>query len=304
MRTSLYSPIFINPQAYYVFPQLYDVEPDTKSFIEQAVFAGTLIVQSSDDTLVRYYSDTKVIDLSEFANKTITISQATNIGTTVLGQWKIISEFNPSLVDAWFMSGYSNSDKPKEIVGVRGNAIELKNFLYSDESGFNEVDGSLMFDGVDDYGIWEGKPLLTDFTIICKREWVDPTKIIDTSLASTRKSNPTSDGAFAFEKISQGTSGYAPRSFGDPTNVPTLIKTGVTYMTPTDYNGTEIIKGGSSDNDLLLLGAGLKDTSTNQIKEFFNGSIYYFALYNKSLSPQVIEEEKIKLEQKWKSKLK
>ena len=50
MKTSLYSPIFINPQAYYVFPYLYDVEPDTKSFIEQAVFAGTLIVQSSDDS--------------------------------------------------------------------------------------------------------------------------------------------------------------------------------------------------------------------------------------------------------------
>lgn len=116
MRTSLYSPIYINPQAYFVFPQLAVLEPKTDNFVEEAIFAGTLIVQSSDDTLVRYYSDTKVIDLSEFANKTITISQATNIGTTVLGQWKIISEFNPSLVDAWFMSGYSNSERTAKVI--------------------------------------------------------------------------------------------------------------------------------------------------------------------------------------------
>ena len=169
-----------------------------------------------------------------------------------------------------------------------------------------ENEGSLCFDGVDDYSIWEGKPLLTDFTIICKREWVDPTKNINTALASTRKTNPVSNGAFAFEKISQRSLvENSPWSFGsDATKVPTYDKTGVTYMTPTDYNGIAIIKGGGIDNDLLLLGAGLKDASTSQIKEFFNGSIYYFALYNKSLSPQEIEEEKIKLEQKWKSKLK
>ena len=46
--------------------------------------------------------------------------------------------FHSSLVDAWFMSGYSNSDKPKEIMGVRGNAIELKNFLYAKNSGFGK----------------------------------------------------------------------------------------------------------------------------------------------------------------------
>lgn len=46
--------------------------------------------------------------------------------------------FNPSLVDAWFMSGLSNSDKPTEIVGVKKNKLQLKNFAYALNSGFGK----------------------------------------------------------------------------------------------------------------------------------------------------------------------
>ena len=35
MKTILYQPIFINPQAYYVFPQLTQIEPDTDEYIEK-----------------------------------------------------------------------------------------------------------------------------------------------------------------------------------------------------------------------------------------------------------------------------
>ena len=94
----------------------------------------------------------------------------------------------------------------KEIVGVRGNAIELNNF--PDKSGFNEVEGSLMFDGVDDYGIWEGKPLLTDFTIICKRLIVGRGYVI--SCVDSNKWG----GAFRLESISDR---YSVRCFGDTT---------------------------------------------------------------------------------------
>lgn len=41
MKTILYNPIFINPQAYYVFPQLYDIEKGDL-FIEPAVYSGYL----------------------------------------------------------------------------------------------------------------------------------------------------------------------------------------------------------------------------------------------------------------------
>lgn len=55
--------------------------------------------------------------------------------------------FNKALVDAWFMSGLSNIDKPSSIKGVMGNEIQLKNFAYSLSSGFGkyEVDFTKLF---------------------------------------------------------------------------------------------------------------------------------------------------------------
>lgn len=48
--------------------------------------------------------------------------------------------FNKALVDAWFMSGLSNNDKPSSIRGVKGNEVVLKNFAYSLSSGFGKYE--------------------------------------------------------------------------------------------------------------------------------------------------------------------
>ena len=47
----------------------------------------------------------------------------------------------------------------------------LKNFAFTSESGFGEgtYEGALVFDGVDDYGICTGLPILDDYTVICRR---------------------------------------------------------------------------------------------------------------------------------------
>lgn len=49
-----------------------------------------------------------------------------------------IPPFNKAMVDAWFMSGFSNNDKPSSIRGVEGNEMQLKNFVFTSESGFGE----------------------------------------------------------------------------------------------------------------------------------------------------------------------
>lgn len=49
MKTILYQPLFINPQAYFVFPQLYHIEKGD-SFIEPANITGQLII----NTLTEY----------------------------------------------------------------------------------------------------------------------------------------------------------------------------------------------------------------------------------------------------------
>lgn len=49
-----------------------------------------------------------------------------------------IPPFNKAMVDAWFMSGFSNNDKPTQIVGVKKNKLQLKNFAYALSSGFGK----------------------------------------------------------------------------------------------------------------------------------------------------------------------
>lgn len=89
MKTSLYNPIFINPQAYYVFPFLYNKIPKD-DFVETAIFSGMLIVKDLDDQSNKVvFKNTREIDLSSLSGKAIEISQYTDLGATVLGRWRL-----------------------------------------------------------------------------------------------------------------------------------------------------------------------------------------------------------------------
>lgn len=407
MKTILYNPIFINPQAYYVFPQLYDIEKGD-SFIEPAVYSGYLLIEDLISNTSSQVTDTREVDFTQFAGKRIRISQYTNIGAVVLGEWLLPEgeqsgpSFHQSLVDAWFMSGPSNSDKPSSITGVKGNVMALKNFAYALNSGFgkyevdftkytgsntsrnsisihkeagidkgyatiaysalttsnipsysieikglasgqvlyyyrnnegleknvsynrdgiyktpmcykegtqgismgftiNTVDeititqlpsayeGALVFDGVDDYGICNNLPILNDYTVICRREIINKES---GAIASKRTSSSQWDGAFIFERNNQLT------SFGQ-NNYRTIQQNNVSYMTTTSYNGGTISRGSLQDTEYLVLGAAGFNIDLNRAHEFSNCAIYYFALYNKSLTPEEIEVEKERLNEEW-----
>lgn len=115
-----------------------------------------------------------------------------------------IPPFNKAMVDAWFMSRLSNVDKPSSIRGVKGNEMQLKNFAFTSESGFGEgnYEGGLVFDGVDDYGICTGLPILDDYTVICRRALENNAKNVVAS-----KSVVAGNGAFIFEYGKNATSG-------------------------------------------------------------------------------------------------
>lgn len=312
-----------------------------------------------------------------------------------------IPPFNKAMVDAWFMSGLSNVDKPGSITGVMGNEMALKNFTYSLSSGFGkyEVDftkytgsnttsnsisiykeagidkgfatigyrqlesdipsysieikgldsgqilyyyrnnegleknvtynkdgiyelpicykegekgisagftinsvnnititqlpsayeGALVFDGVDDYGICTGLPILDDYTVICRREIINKES---GAIASKRTSSSQWDGAFIFERNNQLT------SFGQ-NNYHTIQQNNVSYMTTTSYNGDTISRGSLQDTEYLILGADGFNTDLNRAHGFSNCTIYYFVLYNKSLTPEEIETEKERLNEEW-----
>ncbi len=126
MKTILYQPLFINPQAYFVFPQLYHIEKGD-SYIEPANITGQLIIQNLSSNIepptqensillvdgtpillvdeeslllaqqntrqAQYdytnYKYTNSIDFDRFKGCHIRISQYTNIGAVVLGEWYI-----------------------------------------------------------------------------------------------------------------------------------------------------------------------------------------------------------------------
>ncbi len=93
MKTCLYQPIFINPQAYFVFPQLYHIEKGD-SYIEPANITGQLIINDLTKSLtstpiLNVVQDTNQVDFGLFKGKHIRISQYTNIGAVVLGEWYI-----------------------------------------------------------------------------------------------------------------------------------------------------------------------------------------------------------------------
>lgn len=93
MKTILYQPLFINSQAYFVFPQLYHIEKGD-SYIEPANITGQLIINDLTKVLtstptLNVVQDTNQVDFGLFKGKHIRISQYTNIGAVVLGEWYI-----------------------------------------------------------------------------------------------------------------------------------------------------------------------------------------------------------------------
>lgn len=105
MKTILYQPLFINPQAYFVFPQLYHIEKGD-SYIEPANITGQLIINDLTQSLtstptLNVVQDTNQVDFGLFKGKHIRISQYTNIGAVVLGEWYIPGTPEPEQPD-WF----------------------------------------------------------------------------------------------------------------------------------------------------------------------------------------------------------
>lgn len=308
-----------------------------------------------------------------------------------------IPPFNEAMVDAWFMSGFSNNDKPSSIRGVKGNEMALKNFTYSLSSGFGkyEIDfnswiknvnaanftnsdsvihlteilvadskflqtsvdatissyqvkvegitddiklryvsyaedgtgvhtylkngindlpisykkftgfaasvvgscnititqlptayeGALVFDGVDDYGMCTGLPILDDYTVICRRVLENNTKNVVAS-----KSVVVGNGAFIFEYGNNATYSFSEYTYGLAVN----LKDSVSYQTKNSYNGSTITAGNADDTDTLTLGI-IREGDSRLLK----GAIYYFALYNKSLTIEEIETEKERLNEEW-----
>lgn len=160
MKTILYNPIFINPQAYYVFPRLTRyLQPDNESTAEPANYIGTIevkVIAYGDTTLKRTYTNTDSIDLSEFKNTWIRISLFTKVGSCVLGEWKIGNmesdlpyidpEVLASLKAVVIVGNKTNNDSDRAIVKNlvdASNPFVISNAAFKLNSGFGKYEISL-----------------------------------------------------------------------------------------------------------------------------------------------------------------
>lgn len=157
MKTLLYNPIFINPQAYYVFPRLTRyLQPDNESTSEPANYIGTIevkVIAYGDTTLKRTYTNTDSIDLSEFKNTWIRISLFTKVGSCVLGEWKIGNmesdlpyidpEVLASLKAVVIVGNKTNNDSDRAIVKNlvdASNPFVISNAAFKLNSGFGKYE--------------------------------------------------------------------------------------------------------------------------------------------------------------------
>lgn len=157
MKTILYNPIFINPQAYYVFPRLTRyLQPDNESTAEPANYIGTIevkVIAYGDTTLKRTYTNTDSIDLSEFKNTWIRISLFTKVGSCVLGEWKIGNmesdlpyidpEVLASLKAVVIVGNKTNNDSDRAIVKNLvdpDNPFVISNAAYKLNSGYGKYE--------------------------------------------------------------------------------------------------------------------------------------------------------------------
>lgn len=171
MKTILYNPIFINPQAYYVFPRLTRyLQPDNESTAEPANYIGTIevkVIAYGDTTLKRTYTNTDSIDLSEFKNTWIRISLFTKVGSCVLGEWKIGNmesdlpyidpEVLASLKAVVIVGNKTNNDSDRAIVKNLvdpDNPFVISNAAYTEGSGYADKGspyyGAFVTDGIND----------------------------------------------------------------------------------------------------------------------------------------------------------
>lgn len=155
METLLYKPLFINPQAYYVFPNINGrLEPKTDSGKEPAIFVGNIEVKTiahGDIGKKQYFYNTNEIDLSAFSNSLVRISLYTSRGNVVLGEWNldvvegesedyIDPEVLASLVAVCICDGKSNNDPDRAVIKNLvdpDNPFVISNAAYEGMSGHN-----------------------------------------------------------------------------------------------------------------------------------------------------------------------
>lgn len=168
------------------------------------------------------------------------------------------AQFNDKLID------YSGN----------GHDMQLHNIGWNETSGVN-ADGSLVLDGVNDYGKVTGVPVYKDYTVV--GEYIKDSSTVNAPFVS--KSEPSPKGAFIMDI------GAVTYSFRAATAIvnPSL---NIRYQTKYFYNGKAITAGTAEDSDTLYLG-----TMQNNDDRFANLAFNFLMTFPYSLDKFLIERQ-------------
>ena len=140
-----------------------------------------------------------------------------------------------------------------------------------------EYENGLVYDGVDDYSKNENIPVLTDYTIIAKRLWINKDNPLNEQFIHKGAINtPISESAFMLEYEIANDTYYRSSSYGGYINIERSNRPErIVYQTSNSYNGTSITKGSGTDTTGIVIGG-----VTNN---YWNGVFYKLMLYSKTL---------------------
>lgn len=153
---------------------------------------------------------------------------------------------------------------------------------------------ALVSDGVDDYCLVEGLPLLNKedgYTVIAKRKWLDEDNEGNSSLITKASSTSGIDGAFIFECKHQNATQKITRSFGGTLILDNFYTDDITYQTSNFYNSTSMPQRTHNDTNKMCMFR----FSTNANEYYGEFALYSFLLFNRDLTPEEIEWVKTNL---------
>ena len=156
MKTILYNPIFINPQAYYVFPRLTRyLQPDNESTAEPANYIGTIEVGDNRDSIINgnfsvqgysYNDGNNTGDFSSvawywtiIANKVLTTDQINQ----VIAYYNLDRTLKPDILCNTIKQGITNENHAEfgdKLIDFSGNGrdIQLNNIAWDGDSGIGK----------------------------------------------------------------------------------------------------------------------------------------------------------------------
>ena len=148
-----------------------------------------------------------------------------------------------------------------------------------------EYPNALVSDGVDDYAYVKGLPILTDYTVIAKRKWLQTEGSNNDSFAA--KGNNLA--SFLIERYGNNGSQEC-YSFGQYNGVNFAFQEDVIYQTKESYNGSPLKVGTAVDVDNLVILA-----RTSAPLGCIQAALYSFLLFDRTLTADEIEWVKTNL---------